>query len=261
MLSTAKKLEATAQESDEHLSRDELIRLGLPWVRRIAFRIAKRLPPNVDVGDLIGAGSEGLVKAADAFDPRKHPRFRAYAEARIRGAILDELRAQDPMTRHGRRRLAEVTRRVRELTLSLGRPPDELEIAEALEMSLDDYRKLAADLAKAPALARTGEIDPDRMGGKSADVHSIIERREEQRQVAAAIDKLPERMRMVLALYYQEQCTQAEIGKILGVTEGRVCQILGEAAVRIRAQLGLPPLKKKKKTAKKTRAPKQRKAS
>lgn len=258
MLSAAEQL--VEDESPDALrSRDELIRKGIPWVRRIAFRIAKRLPPNVDVGDLIGAGSEGLVKAADAFDAARHPRFRAYAEARIRGAILDELRAQDPMTRHGRRRLAEVTRRVRELTLSLGRPPDEIEIADALDMSLEDYRKLAADLAKAPALARTGEIDPDRMGGNTADVHSIAERREQQRMVADAIDQLPERMRMVLALYYQEQCTQSEIGKILGVTEGRVCQILGEAAVRIRSQLGLPAMPKKK--SKKKRVVKHRKAS
>lgn len=258
MLSAAEKFEEEEHSPDALRSRDELIRMGLPWVRRIAFRIAKRLPPNVDVGDLIGSGSEGLVKAADAFDPARHPRFRAYAEARIRGAILDELRTQDPMTRHGRRRLAEVTRRVRELTLSLGRPPEEAEIADALDMSLADYRKLATDLAKAPALARTGEIDPDRMGGNGADVHSIAERREEKRLVADAIDQLPERMRMVLALYYQEQCTQAEIGKILGVTEGRVCQILGEAAVRIRAQLGLPAPKA---TRKKKSKAKHRKAS
>lgn len=236
MLSAAAKLD---ERPDAERTRDELIREGLLWVRRIAFRMARRLPPSVDVGDLIGAGSEGLIKAADGFDPARHPRFRAYAEARIRGAILDELRSHDPMTRHGRRRLAEVTRAVRALTLELGRPPEEHEIAAKLEVDIAEYRRLAADFAKAPALARIAEVDPDRVQGR-ADVHDIAEMREQKRLLAAAIRRLPERTQKVLALYYQEQCTQAEIGQVLGVTEGRVCQILGEASVRLRAELGLP---------------------
>ena len=133
---------------------------------------------------------------------------------------------------------------MRALTLKLGRPPEDAEIAAALDVTLEEYRKLAADLAKAPALARTSEIDPDRTGGGGADVHSIAERREQKQMLACAIRTLPERMQTVLALYYQEQCTQQEIGKILGVTEGRICQILGEAAIRIRAQLGLPAASK-----------------
>ncbi|MEM9073678.1 MAG: FliA/WhiG family RNA polymerase sigma factor [Myxococcota bacterium] len=239
MLSSAPKAPSQA------MSRDELIREGLPWVRRIAFRMARRLPPSVDVGDLIGAGSEGLIKAADAFDPSRHPRFRTYAEARIRGSILDELRSQDPMTRHGRRRLAEVTRAIRSLTLELGRPPEEAEVAKKLEIDIEEYRRLSADFAKAPALARTAEVDPDRVGGTS-DVHNIAVKREQKRMLAEAIRRLPERTQRVLALYYQKQCTQAEIGAILGVTEGRVCQILGEATVRIRAELGLPAPEKRK---------------
>ena len=252
MLSAAAELDP---RPDAELTRDELIREGLPWVRRIAFRMARRLPPSVDVGDLIGAGSEGLIKAADAFDPTRHPRFRAYAEARIRGAILDELRSHDPMTRHGRRRLAEVTRAVRALTLELGRPPEEHEIAEKMGIEIAEYRRLAADFAKAPALARMAEVDPDRVQGR-ADVHDIAEVREQKRLLAAAIRKLPERTQKVLALYYQEQCTQAEIGLVLGVTEGRVCQILGEASVRIRAELGLParPKTKRKRGKKMKRA-------
>lgn len=252
MLSAAAEIDP---RPDAELTRDELIREGLPWVRRIAFRMARRLPPSVDVGDLIGAGSEGLIKAADAFDPTRHPRFRAYAEARIRGAILDELRSHDPMTRHGRRRLAEVTRAVRALTLELGRPPEEHEIAEKMGIEIAEYRRLAADFAKAPALARMAEVDPDRVQGR-ADVHDIAEVREQKRLLAAAIRKLPERTQKVLALYYQEQCTQAEIGLVLGVTEGRVCQILGEASVRIRAELGLParPKTKRKRGKKMKRA-------
>lgn len=217
--------------------RDRLIAEGLPLVRRLAFRLARRLPPNVDVGDLIGAGSEGLVRAADAYDPGRHASFAAYAEMRIRGAMLDELRTLDPMTRHGRRRLAEVSKAIQELTRTLGRAPEEQEVATHLGVELAEYRRLCEEAARVPALARTGDIDPDVLVQSDSDVFTIVEERERSELLARAIDALPERARMVLALYYQEQCTQAEIGKILGVTEGRVCQILGESAARLRAAL------------------------
>ena len=103
-------LSAIAHTQDAHPTRDALIELGLPIVRRVAFRMARRLPASVDVGDLIGAGTEGLIKAADHFDPTAYPRFEPYAERRIRGAILDELRSWDPVTRHGRRRMVEVSK-------------------------------------------------------------------------------------------------------------------------------------------------------
>ncbi|MCU0674523.1 MAG: RNA polymerase sigma factor FliA [Myxococcota bacterium] len=227
----------TARQSSPRAQRDRLIAEGLPLVRRLAFRLARRLPPNVDVGDLIGAGSEGLVRAADAYDPARHASFAAYAEMRIRGAMLDELRSLDPMTRHGRRRLAEVTKAVQELTRTLGRAPEEAEVAGHLGLELDEYRRLCEEAARVPALARTGDIDPDVLVQSDSDVFTIVEERERSELLARAIDALPERSRMVLALYYQEQCTQAEIGKILGVTEGRVCQILGESAARLRAAL------------------------
>lgn len=221
-------------------TRDELITLGLPIVRRLAFRMVRRLPPSVDVGDLIGAGHEGLLKAADAYDATRYPRFEPYAEARIRGAILDELRASDQMTRHGRRRLAQVSRTIRELNQKLGRSPSEEEIAARLEMPLDQYRKLAEHLARGPALARLGEIEADDVADKGRpDPASTYAQKEMKQRIAEAIKKLPERTQMVLALYYQEECTQAEIGRVLGVTEGRVCQILGEATARLRARLGV----------------------
>ena len=115
--------------------RDELIARGIPIVRRIAFRLARRLPPNVDVGDLIGAGTEGLLKAIEGYDPSHTAKFETYAESRIRGAILDELRAQDSMTRHGRRQLSDVSRTIRGLEAKLGRAPEEQEVADALGVS------------------------------------------------------------------------------------------------------------------------------
>lgn len=218
-------------------SREELIQRGLPIVRRLAFRLARRLPPNVDVGDLIGAGTEGLLKAIEAYDVTNAARFETYAESRVRGAILDELRAQDALTRHGRRQMGEVTRVVRRLESELGRQPEEQEVADALGIELEAYHKLAENLSRAPALANLGALDPDDVAG-SHDSASELETRELKTQLVGAIKRLPERTQTVLALYYQEECTLAEIGQILGVTESRVCQILGDATVRLRAALG-----------------------
>lgn len=218
-------------------ARRELIESGIPLVRRLAFRMARRLPPNVDVGDLIGAGTEGLIKAADAYDPTRHPRFAPYAEQRIRGAILDELRGLDPMTRHGRRRLAQVSKAIRELEAQHGRAPEEEEVADALGMDVDTYRKLTEELSRAPALAALGETDPDGLVSDQGDPTRPLDEAELLDRVSRAIETLPERSQTVLALYYQESCTQAEVAEVLGVTESRVCQILGEATARLRAKL------------------------
>lgn len=226
-----------APEKLEKPSREELITRGLPIVRRIAFRLARRLPPNVDVGDLIGSGTEGLLKAIEGYDVSHTAKFETYAESRIRGAILDELRAQDALTRHGRRQFGEVTKAVRKLEAELGRTPEEEEVAKRLGIDLDAYHKLTESLSRAPALANLGAIDPDDVAGDESTTRDI-ETRQLKAALVEAIKKLPERMQTVLALYYQEECTLAEVGQILGVTESRVCQILGETNVRLRASLG-----------------------
>ncbi|MEM7609420.1 MAG: RNA polymerase sigma factor FliA [Myxococcota bacterium] len=226
----------------------DLLRRGLPIVRRLAFRLARRLPPSVEVDDLIGAGNEGLLKAIAAYQPTENARFEGYAERRIRGAMLDELRAMDPVTRHGRQRMRDVSRAIAELTQENGHPPGEAQVAERLGMDLESYRKLSGDLARAPALGHVGDAQPDDVVGQSPQPDARLLEGERKAQVAHAITLLPERTQQVLALYYQEECTQAEIGKILGVSEGRVCQILGEAAARIRAHLGVAaPAKRRRK--------------
>lgn len=220
-------------------SRDELIAVGIPIVRRLAFRLARRLPPNVDVQDLIGAGTEGLLKAIEGYDQSRYPAFEPYAELRIRGAILDELRIYDPMTRHGRRRMTEVSRAIKNLEAELGRTPNEDEVAKSLDLNIDQYRKLTEELSRAPALGRLGESDPDEIASDFGNPFDLCDSRQLRTRLVEAIDALPERTKMVLALYYQEQATQAEIGKILNITESRVCQILGESTVRLRAALGV----------------------
>lgn len=221
-------------------SRDRLLAEGLPLVRRLAFRMARRLPPNVEVDDLIGAGTEGLLKAVDAYDKERYPRFEPYAKVRIRGAILDELRANDSLTRYGRSRMGEVTTAIRELQHELGRQPNEEEIAERLGMPLEQYQRLSGDLVRGPALGRSGSVDPDAVESDYSDPSALFDHEELRSRLAEAIRRLPERSQQILALYYQEECTQAEIGEILGVTESRVCQLLGEASARLRALLGVP---------------------
>jgi RNA polymerase sigma factor for flagellar operon FliA len=132
-----------------------------------------------------------------------------------------------------------VTTVIRGLTDELGRPPEDLEVATRLGIDLEAYQKLAEDFSRAPALARLGEVEPDDVYAPGNDPFELVADHERQALLARAITTLPERTQTVLALYYQEQCTQSEIGQILGVTEARICQILGEATVRLRAALGI----------------------
>ena len=217
--------------------RSRLVEQGLPLVRRIAFRMARRLPSSVQVDDLISSGTEGLLRAVDAYDPSRNDRFEPYAERRIRGAMLDELRAADVLTRHGRNRMAQLSRTVAKLEHKLGRPPAEEEIAEALGITLEEYQQLAMELARAAASAGERRDGPEGSSRGAPDPSALFAEAELRTHLNKAVSELPERTLQVLSLYYQHECTQAEIGKILGVTESRVCQILGEAVVRLRAKL------------------------
>jgi RNA polymerase sigma factor for flagellar operon FliA len=228
-------------------SREDLVRLGLPLVRRMAFRMARRLPPNVDVNDLIGAGTEGLLKAVQHYDPERYPLFEPYAKTRIRGAILDELRANDSLTRYGRSRMAEITNTIKALQQQLGRQPAEDEVAERLGMPLEQYQRLTGDLMRGPTLQGLSSVAADDAESNIAGPDTLLLDNDLKRRLALAVGKLTERTQQVLALYYQEECTQAEIGEILGVTESRVCQILGEATARLRALLEeIPPAEGRK---------------
>lgn len=217
-------------------SQDALVHLGLPWVRRMAFRMARRLPPNVEVDDLIGAGTEGLLRAVQSYDPSINPNFEPYAKTRIRGAMLDALREFDPMTRYGRRLMAKVSATHRELERELGRVPEESEVAARLEMSLENYRQVLEEFSRVPALAQIG-ADPDEVEGVNHSPESLISSKEMRGLLVRSIARLPKNSQTVLALYYQEELTQAEIAKVLQITDSRVCQILGEATLRLRSSI------------------------
>jgi RNA polymerase sigma factor for flagellar operon FliA len=218
-------------------SQDELINLGLPLVRRMAFRLARRLPPNVEVDDLIGAGTEGLLRAVRTYDPTQNPDFEPYAKARIRGAILDELRASDDLTRYGRDRLKEISKAIKALQNVYGRDPTETEVADRLQIPLEEYQRMSADFARRPLLRLLEPIEPDNVESATPDPSVNLDRVALRERLVAAIGRLPEKYQKALALYYQEECTQYEIGQILGVTNSRACQILSESIVRLRTLL------------------------
>lgn len=221
---------------DHALARERMVTVGLPIVYRVARRIARRLPSSIEVDDLVGAGTEGLMRAIAAYDSDRGNMFEPYAEARIRGAILDELRAGDSVTQYARRRLAAARRAAVALEATLGRAPTEAEIAAEAGVSIAAYRELLAGVAHAGTMA-FGVGDPDAFASADPDACALYGLAEERRRLAAAIAKLSPRLQEVLGLYYQHECTQAEIGRLLGITESRVCQLLAESVAHLRRAL------------------------
>ena len=212
----------------------------LPVVRRITMRVVRRLPYQVAIDDLIGAGWLGLVEALQRRGPdMNEEQFEAYASHRVRGAILDYLRSLDPMSRKMRGASRRISATIASLTARAGRAPSEDEIADELGLDLESYHQLLGQVAQADAVrveltdfcqpASDGEDEPDAM----------VSRRQIVDHSASAIEALPDRLRVVLGLYYQEECSLREIGEVLGVTESRVCQLHSEAVHRIRAHLDL----------------------
>jgi len=209
-------------------------------VRRHAYRLARRLPSHVNVEDLMGAGFVGLADALNKYDRSGPDRFEAYADCRIRGAMLDELRSYDPLSRDLRDLNNRIVRAVRELTAVLGRPPEEIEIARKLEIPVAAFRERLAKLSFGGlvSLDTTGGdgMEGLELGDESdepADEHLL--RSERRGRLAKAIESLPERLQSLLQLYYEQDYTLREIGDLLGVTESRACQLHAEAIVRLRA--------------------------
>jgi RNA polymerase sigma factor for flagellar operon FliA len=206
----------------------------LPFIQRVAWRLARRLPCHIEVQDLVSAGVLGLADAISKYDARKQPDFEKYAEWRIKGAMLDELRAADPMTRDQRRGANGVKQAVRRLEGELGRAPEETEVAAEMGIGLDALRSLKGCAEAANVLHLE---DFDAAADVDCNPESLAERAEERSRLGQAIARLPERLRGILTFYYMEELSLKEIGLRMGVTESRVCQLHGEAVKRLRAQL------------------------
>jgi RNA polymerase sigma factor for flagellar operon FliA len=217
----------------------------LPIVRFLARRIHERLPQHVDIEDLVSAGVVGLMDAFAKFDPTKKVQFRSYAQFRIRGAILDSLRTLDWSPRELRRKGRAVEEAIRVLTARLGHAPNELEVAQEMVLTLDEYQQLLGDLKGLEIgtlhMERnedSGEEELAYVAGKPEDDPLFrCLRGELEERLAEAISQLPDRERLVMSLYYYEEMTMREIGLALGVVESRVSQVHASAVVHLRAAL------------------------
>ncbi len=226
-------------------AQEETLLRHLPMVRFVARSIAERLPQHVELEELVGAGTLGLVDAVRKFSPLKNVQFRSYAQFRVRGAILDSLRSLDWSPRELRRQSRQLAEVKRQLEGRLGRPPQEGEVALAMNLSLRELQELAGQLRGLEIASLNADLGHD-SGEEEMTLLPGDEREnpltqyldgEARERLAEAIAELPERERTVVTLYYYEELTMREIGSVLGIVESRVSQLNHAAMKRLRRSL------------------------
>lgn len=220
----------------------ELLRKHADLVRRIAYHLVARLPASVEVDDLIQAGLMGLMEASRHYSETAGASFETFASIRIRGAMIDEIRKGDWAPRSVHRRARDAAAAIRRIEQASGHEAAATDIAAAMGISLEDYHQIAGDAARSQVMSlhrENGEEDESsRIAAPAgAEPLSRLEKSEFAGALAQAIDGLPEREKQIMALYYQEELNLKEIGAVLGVTESRVCQLHGQALMRLRARL------------------------
>ncbi|ROR34946.1 RNA polymerase sigma factor FliA [Inmirania thermothiophila] len=232
---------AAGYEALAEQDRAALVERHAPLVKRIAHHLMHRLPPTVQLEDLLQAGVVGLLEAARNFDPSHGASFETYAGIRIRGAMLDEVRRHDWVPRSVHRKSRMVAEAIQEIERREGREARDEEVAAVLGIGLDEYHRILQDASSGRLFSfeevagEGGEL----IGGEDpgADPLAAVEAEDLRQAVARAIGELSEREQLVLALYYDEELNLREIGAVLGVTESRVCQIHGKAMLRLRARV------------------------
>jgi RNA polymerase sigma factor for flagellar operon FliA len=221
---------------------DALVRKHADLVKRIAYHLAGRLPPQVEIADLVQAGMMGLLEAAQNYASGRGASFETYAGIRIRGAMLDALRKLDWAPRSVHRKARAAALALREVEARLGAEATETDVAAQMGVSLDEYQQILRD-ALGCQLLRLHEGDDgdgpalDRLPDGAPDPEGIALEESRRKAIAAAVRALPERERLVLSLYYEQELNLKEIGAVLKVTESRVCQLHGQALLRLRALL------------------------
>src|SRR3954471_3842746 len=228
--------------------RDRLILTYAPLVKYVAGRLGSGLPAHVDDGDLVSYGLLGLIGAIDRYDPDRDIKFETFAIVRIRGAIIDELRALDWVPRSVRSRARQIERAIRELEAKLGRAPTDEEIAGKVGISVQELEDSFTDISRS-AIGALDELWSVSSEGDEVSLLDTLEDPDSVRPAEAldetelreilgdAISRLPEREKLVITLYYYEELTLREIGEVLGVTESRISQLHTKAILRLKARL------------------------
>ena len=228
--------------------RDAFVKQYAPLVKYVAGKVAVGMPHSIEFDDLVGFGVFGLFDAIEKFDPEKHVKFKTYAVTRIRGAIFDELRSIDWVPRSVRQKTREIEDTVNRLEASLGRAATDEEIAKEMNMGMEDFQKTMLKISGTSVLSLndiwyTGD-DSDKVpivdsieSPHSLNPDVIVEKEAVKKVIVRAIDELPEKEKKVLVLYYYEDLTLKEIGKILEVTESRISQLHTKAIMRLRIKL------------------------
>jgi RNA polymerase sigma factor for flagellar operon FliA len=230
------------------LDRQDYVRQYAPLVRRLAHQMVARLPANVELDDMVQAGMMGLMDAVGRFEEAQGTQFEAYAASRIRGAMLDELRANDWLPRSARKSQRDIENAIHRLQGKLRRAPTEAEIARELSISVTEYQEMLNDARGAQL------IYFDDLGGSSddedylerhvadasedgGDPGAILRDKRFRTALVGAIQELPEREKLLMGMYYEQDMNLREIGAVMGVTESRVCQLHSQAVARLRAKL------------------------
>jgi RNA polymerase sigma factor FliA len=234
-------------------AKEEMVIQYLPLVRCVAEKIHRRLPRGVDLESLVHSGVVGLLEAVERFDPKRGVEFEIYARYRIQGEVMECLRSLDWVSRSLRSWGRKIEAAKAKLAGKLAREPTAEEVAKKLEISLESYYRLDHQVSDATLLSLEdssilSEADWERTQEKCLhkaflDPLSFVESKDLVEKLAAALSALPERERMVVTLYHYEELTLREIGEILNLSEGRICQIFAQAVARLRTTLGITPRK------------------
>ncbi|GAB5452992.1 MAG: RNA polymerase sigma factor FliA [Halioglobus sp.] len=226
---------ATVYEQNMESNQEELVKEFLPLVKKIGLHLVARLPPSIELDDLLQVGVIGLIQASGSFDPTRGARFATYAGIRIKGAMLDEVRRNDWVPRSVQQNMKRVTETITALEAELGRVATDKEIAGALDVSLEEYHDISRELS----YSRLAPLEETTPGLESAepDPLAMLQDTRLRQDIVDAIGELPEKEALMMSLYYGEELNLKEIGAVLGVSESRVSQIHGQALARIRAKL------------------------
>jgi len=234
------------QYRDKPSFREQLIKEYLPYVKRIVQRIAVHLPSGIDLDDLISAGVIGLIEAVDRYDPSRDNKFMTYASFRIKGSILGELRSRDVLSRSNRKKVRDLEKTSLKLEQKLGREATDNEVAAELKLDIDQYyhiKKLSGvsfiSLEEISGFSNEEKenLKDSLTDNNAEDALTLTGIKEIKNETAKAIEQLPEKQKLVISLYYQDDLTMKEIGKVLGYTESRVSQIHSQAIFHLREKL------------------------